>query len=397
MSDRPEPPTERPSRGRRRRRATILQRRLVQYRTTLFERLRQACDERDIELRVVYGQASPTDAKRNDDGSLDWGDEVDARWFTVRGTELLWQPCPAEARRSDLLILTQENKILSNYPHLLRRLVGSAKLGYWGHGRNLQSTDPDGWSERLKAQLSTRVDWWFAYTEQTRDLLRTDGFPDDRITVLDNAIDNESFRSDLDAVDDDRLDHNRQILDLAPDGPLALYCGSLYPDKRVDLLLDVAQRVHDGDPSFRLVVIGDGPSRPEVEAFAADRPWAHWAGVQRGVDKAAWFRLAKVYLSPGAVGLHVLDAFTAGVPMFTTTTARHGPEICYLEHDVNGFVLAPDPGPFARTVADVLAEPRRQETLVAAGRRAAERYTLTNMVTKFTDGIEAALDAPRRR
>lgn len=380
-----------------RRRVTILQRRLVQYRTTLFEQLRRECDERDIELRVVYGQASPTDARRNDAGSLDWGDEVSARWFTVRGIELLWQPCPPAARQSDLLILTQENKILSNYPHLLRRLAGSAKLGYWGHGRNLQSTNPHGLSERLKAQLLTKVDWWFAYTEQTRELLRRDGFGDDRITVLDNAIDNESFVADLAAVDEERLARNRQLLDLAPGGPLALYCGSLYPDKRVDLLLDVAQRVHAVDPTFRLVVMGDGPSRPDIEAFANGRPWVHWDGVRTGVDKAAWFRLAKAYLSPGAVGLHVLDAFTAGVPMFTTTTALHGPEICYLEHDVNGFVLEPDPALFAKAVVDVLADPERQAALVAAGRRSAQRYTLANMVTRFAEGIETALDTPRSR
>ncbi len=380
-----------------RKRCTILQRRMVQYRTTLFERLRHELDDRNIELRVVYGQPSPNDAKRNDARHLSWGDEVEARWFNVRGTELLWQPCPPDARKADLLILQQENKILSNLPHLLRRTVGSAKVGYWGHGRNLQSTDPDGLSERVKAQLITRVDWWFGYTEQTRELLHNDGYPDDRITVLDNAIDNDSFVADLAAVGDERLDELRRRIDLAPDGPLAVYCGSLYPDKRLDLLLDVARRVHEQDPSFRLVVMGDGPSRPEVEAFTETEPWAHWVGMQTGVDKAAWFRLAKVYLSPGAVGLHVLDAFTAGVPMFTTTTAMHGPEICYLDNGVNGYVLEPDPALFAKTVGEVLADPARLQSLVDAGRQAAERYTLANMITNFADGIEAAIAAPRLR
>lgn len=36
----------------------ILQHRLLHYRKKLFERLRDACAERGIELRLVHGQAS---------------------------------------------------------------------------------------------------------------------------------------------------------------------------------------------------------------------------------------------------------------------------------------------------------------------------------------------------
>ena len=374
------------------RRVTIQQRRLVRYRVTLFEQLRATLAERGVELRVVYGQASPSDAKRNDDGHLQWGDEVAARWFTIRGMELVWQPMPSDARNCDLLILTQENKILSNHRFQLLRPFTRRRVGFWGHGRDLQSKRPDGLSARFKRLLLTKVDWWFAYTEHTRRILLEDGFDDSRITVLDNAIDNDAFTTDLEAVTDDMLGRLRKRIDLAPEAPLGLYCGSLYTDKRIDLLLEVAERVHTKHPSFRLVVIGDGPSRPEVEAFAAERPWVHWVGVQQGIDKAAWFRLATVYLSPGAVGLHVLDAFAAGIPMFTTTTAKHGPEICYLEDGVNGFVLEPDAAGFAATVCEVLDEPDRLRSLVEQGRNAAERYTLANMVERFADGIEAALN-----
>lgn len=166
------------------RRVTILQRRLVRYRVGMFERLRAECEAVGIDLRVVYGQASPNDAKRNDDGHLEWGDEVSSRWFSVRGLEFLWQSCPMEARRCDLLILTQESKILSNYPFLLTRRLAFGwrglaplrgrghgtqrrpmrrQLAYWGHGRNLQSTNPEGLRERWKLLLLTKVDWWFAY------------------------------------------------------------------------------------------------------------------------------------------------------------------------------------------------------------------------------------------
>lgn len=378
-------------------RVAILQRRLVQYRVGLFERLREDCDKAGIELRVVYGQPSPADATRNDSAHLSWADEVHSRWFTVGGAELLWQPCPRTARHADLVVLTQEIKILSNYPFQLRRMIargrkGSRRVAYWGHGRNLQSASPNGVRERWKRLFTKQVDWWFAYTGETRSFLEGQGYPADRITVLDNAIDNEAFMADLAAVEDATLDELRRSIDLAPGAPLGIYCGALYTDKRVDLLAEVARRIHDGEPSFRLVVIGDGPARGELEAQLADCPWARLVGARTGIDKAAWFRLATVQISPGAVGLHVLDSFASGVPLFTTDNARHGPEIDYLDNGGNGFVVADDPDVMSKAILDLLADTERRAAVVAAARQAADRYTLANMTANFVAGIQSCLD-----
>lgn len=385
-------------RARHRPTVAILQRRLVNYRVGLFDQLRERCEEHGVELRLVYGQPSPVDAKRNDAASLPWADEVSARWFTVGGSELLWQSCPWPARTADLVVLTQENRILSNLPFLASRpFTGQRRLAYWGHGRNLQASDGDGLREKWKELLSTRVDWWFAYTGQTRDILTANGFPGERVTVLENTIDNEAFARDLASVDDATLDELRAAVDLPPDGWLGFYCGALYEDKRVDLLMDAAERIHRAEPGFRLVVVGDGPTRPQLEQLMAPHPWAHWVGARTGVEKAAWFRLADVILTPGLVGLHVLDAFAAGVPLFTTASAKHGPEIDYLDDGVNGFVLPDaDPQRFADQVLEVLRDRDRLAAVVAAGRKSADHYTLANMTENFVAGILDCVARPPR-
>lgn len=396
------------------RRVTILQRRLVRYRVGMFERLRAECEAVGIDLRVVYGQASPNDAKRNDDGHLEWGDEVSSRWFSLRGLEFLWQSCPMEARRCDLLILTQESKILSNYPFLFTRRLAFGwrglaplrgrghgrqrrpmrrQLGYWGHGRNLQSTNPDGLRERWKLLLLTKVDWWFAYNREGKRMLTDLGYPASRTTSLENAIDNEAFAADLAAITDEQLDELRAEIDLAAEAPLGLYCGALYADKRIDLLVDIATRLHDADRSFRLVVVGDGPVRADLEELLANKSWARCVGTQYGLDKAAWFRLATVQISPGAVGLHILDSFASGVPLFTTDNARHGPEIDYIDHGRNGFILEDDPDVQANAILDLLNDPPRRRAVTEAGLVDAEHYTVDNMVTNFVNGIVECLDA----
>ena len=371
----------------------ILQRRLVQYRLTLFERLRSECASRGIDLHLVYGQASAADEARKDGGALPWADEVNARWVTVAGVDLVWQPLPSHLRNSDLIIMTQENKILSNYRLLLRRALGRNKLGYWGHGVNLQSTAPEGLRERFKALLTTKIDWWFAYTQGTVDILTKAGYPADQITQLDNAIDDEKFLADLATAeaDLDTLNSLRAEIDLADGAPLGLYCGALYKEKRVDQLIEAAARIHQAIPGFRLVVIGDGPDRPQLEQLMADKPWARCVGVQTGVDKAAWFRLASVQLTPGAVGLHVLDSFLSGVPLITTRSALHGPEVDYLDHGVNGLLTDDSIEAFADEVIALLNDSDRYELMVEAGHKAAKHYTLANMVANFADGIEAAL------
>jgi glycosyltransferase involved in cell wall biosynthesis len=385
-------------RGAWRARVVITQHRLLHYRVALFERLRAAAAARGIELRLVHGQPSPTEALKNDVGRLPWADEMRNRFWRVRGVDLVWQPYPAALRDADLVVLIQENRLLSNYPWLLGLGVRPGqRVAYWGHGRNLQSTRPNGLRERWKRWFVNRVDWWFAYTATTRDrILVPDGFPAARITVLDNAIDNDQFQADLAAVTPAQVQACLARLDADAGAPVGLYCGSLYPDKRLELLLAAADIVHARQPRFRLVVIGDGPSRATVSDAAATRPWLHWAGVQRGVEKAAWFRAAGYYLSPGAVGLHVLDAFCAGLPMITTANARHGPEIAYLESGRNGFVVEDRPEVYAETLLQLMPDAARLEQIRANARRDAQRYTLANMVDHFVAGIEACLAAPPR-
>ena len=371
---------------------TILQHRLLHYRVGLLERLRTECDRFGIELHLVYGLPSPREALKRDTGRIAWAHEVKNRWLSVRGRDLLWQAMPRDLRDSDLVIVMQENRILSNYPILLGRQRGSrTKIAYWGHGKNFQSDRPTGVRERWKTYWLNKVDWWFAYTGLTRSILTSHGFPGERITCLNNAIDNEQFIADLKGVDPASLDALAKSIDLARGAPLGLYCGSLYPDKRLELLADTAERIHRAIPDFRLVVIGDGPSRVDLDKLMAGHAWAHTVGVKRDDEKAAYFKLAKLILSPGAVGLHVLDAFCAGLPMFTTANARHGPEIEYLEHDRNGFILPDNPAVFAGAVIDLLGDADRYAGVSAAARTSSQAYTLDNMVANFVGGIEACL------
>jgi glycosyltransferase involved in cell wall biosynthesis len=174
---------------------------------------------------------------------------------------------------------------------------------------------------------------------------------------------------------------------------VGLYCGSLYLDKRLELLVAAADLVQAECPDFRLAVLGDGPSQALVSQAAATRPWLHALGVQRGIAKAGWFRASQLFLSPGAVGLQVLDAFCAGLPLITTDDARHGPEMAYLVSGRNGVVTKGNPRSYADGVLRLLRDPALCNRIRAAAAEDALRYTLERMVERFVAGVERCLAA----
>lgn len=369
----------------------ILQHRLLHYRTNLFDQLRKACLARGIDLHLVHGQASRRESVKKDEGYLPWAHKVRNCFWEIGAKDIVWQPLPTDLHDSDLIVVMQESRILSNYPLLFSRLWSSRKVAYWGHGVNFQSDAPTGLRERWKRAMLSRADWWFAYTGLTRDILLASNYPKEKITVLDNAIDNERFIADLASISAEELSRLRNELDLSADGRLGIFCGSIYPDKKLDFMVKAAELIHAKLPGFRLVVIGDGPSAVELENLIKDKAWVHWVGVRKGVEKAAYFRLADVILNPGLVGLHVLDAFCAGAPMFTTNNARHSPEIAYLDHGVNGFIVADDPAVYAEAVLGLLQNKSQLEIVRKAAGDAAKKYTLDRMVSNFVAGIEGCL------
>ncbi len=269
----------------------ILQHRLLHYRTALFEQLRAACAGRGIELHLVHGQATRRERPRKDEGELPWSHRVENRVWEVGQRDWIWQPFPRRLRDADLVVIIQESRILSNYPFLLTRRFNRQKVAYWGHGANLQSDAPNGLRESWKRFLLTRVDWWFAYTQSAVELLRAAAFPAERITRLDNAIDTSRFEGDLAAVVDADLAVARQALGIGMDAPVGLYCGSLYPDKRLDLLVEATDRIHAQAPGFHCVIIGDGPSMSYLRESSASRPWLHLLGAREAGTRhctSAW-------------------------------------------------------------------------------------------------------------
>lgn len=386
------PPTPRRLTNTQRPKVVIIQRRMTHYRVPLFELMRDKLENVGVELTVVFGDPTPAEQDNMDAGTLPWGVYVPCTyWLNGR---LCWQNAHAVVQGAALVVIGQENKLVLN--HLMLLAPRHFKLAFWGHGANLQSDNPNGFKERFKRWTTYRVDWWFPYTKKSANLVTAVGFPDKRITVLNNAVDTAELHKLRHAVTPDETHALRESLGFGG-GPVGAFVGSLYPDKRLDFLFAAAEAIRREVPDFHLLILGEGPKRGKVMAWCAAHPWARWVGARFGEEKAAYMSTAQVMLNPGALGLSVMDAFACQAPLITTDCGRHGPEISYLRNGINGVMTPDDLGAYVQASVRLLRDAEDLDTLRAGCAASAVEYTVENMACNFVEGVMRCLDFPMYR
>jgi L-malate glycosyltransferase len=363
----------------------IVQRRLPHYRVPLFCDLRDRLRARHIELRLLIGKPTRSELLKQDSGVLSWAEQLPTRYFGP----LCWQPFSQQLRKAELVIVTQENRLLYNHWLLVR--PRKFKLAFWGHGGNFQRSSRSGVSERFKSWTTRRADWWFAYTSLSVARIAATGFPEDQITNVENAADTATIVTQRASVQAPEIETLRRSLSL--DGPVGVFIGSLYKEKRLAFLLEsclaIRKRVHN----FHLVIMGAGPQYSTVTAWSRQYDWLRVLGPQSGLDKVRYAMLGEVFLNPGLVGLGILDSFAFELPLFTTNCGLHSPEIAYLQSGHNGMMTEDDVDAYANTVADFIQDRERLDVLKAGCRGSASRYTIENMSRRFALGVATALAA----
>ncbi len=374
-------------------RVLIVQAIVPHYRFKLYELLYQHLLRNCIELQIAYGMPNTQQAAKHDFVDLPEpvGLKVNNYWFW--GGKVLYQPILWRMLSVDLVIVLNANGHLLNYPVSVAALLGHPKLAYWVWWKKLR-TGEKSIPERLRRQLTRAGQWWFAYTAGIRDYLLLDGMPNEQITTLNNSMDVVGFREALAAVTAVELHEFAKVNHIPIDAPIAVFCGGLYGDKRLEFLFEAVKLIHAGQPDFHLLVIGDGVMRDLVLQAANEDYRIHYFGPSFGKEKALCFRLSKLFLCPGLVGLAILDAFAAGLPMITTDIPVHSPEIEYLNDGVNGLLITDDIRTYADEIVSLLREEYRLQSLSSGALISAQQYSIESMAERFAEGIMSCLQQP---
>jgi glycosyltransferase involved in cell wall biosynthesis len=163
-------------------------------------------------------------------------------------------------------------------------------------------------------------------------------------------------------------------------GNYVLSVGRLEANKRVDL---VVRALASADRRLRLVVVGQGPLRSQLEEVAAAAGVADRVTFAGGVSEQA---LVDLYGGARAVvfppfdedyGYVTLEAFLARKPVITTADA--GGPLEFVENAVTGFVTEPTPEAIGMAMTRLVADEGLAPALGGAG------YDRVRMIT--WDGV----------
>jgi glycosyltransferase involved in cell wall biosynthesis len=242
------------------------------------------------------------------------------------------------------------------------------------HGLNLHG------QKLLNRVAHLFTDMIVAVSESAADLARSEGVADHRLKVVDNGIDVERFTADA-AL----RSAERQALGIGDDAFVIGSLGRLSPEKNHELLVRTVHAIaRNGDTT--LVLAGDGPSRVDLEALAADLGCGdrvRFLGMITEPER--FYPLLDVFVMPSkSEGLPValLEAMASGVPTVVTRVGA-------MPHVVDGcgsIVDSEDMEALATELLRLKSGPHVRKVLATAGRqKVVAQYSVDRMVATYED------------
>jgi glycosyltransferase involved in cell wall biosynthesis len=274
----------------------------------------------------------------------------------------------------DALIVEANPRYLST-PAAVRWMhkQGKPVIG-WGLG----SPPVNGFREKMRLSFLRQFDAMICYSQRGADEYARQGFPLDNLFVAHNAV--------LPMPTWPMPDRPNTF----KEKPCILFVGRLQFRKNVDLLLGACAEM-DSQP--RLVIVGDGPERDELESLAEKiYPSAEFVGAKHGAELKPYFTETDLFVLPGTGGLAVQEAMSYGLPIIVAQGDGTQEDLVRKE---NGWQITPDDfDALVSTMKDALSDVARLRKMGEESYRIVkEEINIQKMVEVFV----RALNSLRRK
>lgn len=162
------------------------------------------------------------------------------------------------------------------------------------------------------------------------------------------------------------------------DGLRLLYVGRVSREKNLEMLVDVFKELETAGHKINLVVVGDGPYRPEMEA-ALEGSSCIFTGYLEGEKLAAAYASCDLFVFPSTTdtfGNVVLEAQASGLPVIVTNCG--GPQENMLP-DITGLVVEGNDGKsLLQAVKRFAHDPQALKVMGRAARKYVEKRSFEN-------------------
>jgi glycosyltransferase involved in cell wall biosynthesis len=322
--------------------------------------------------------------------------------YTTHAREVAMPLCPglpfALARfRPDVILAEGGSNMLNSFLVLAYAKATRTPVVWWTLGevryeslslsqRAFRTVVP--WMER-------RCNAVLGYSSLALAYFDRQGYPKERQFRAVNCVDTELVETRIEAVREE-VEPLRRRLGLEGKRVL-LYVGALAPYKRLDDAIAAYARLRPRHPDLRFVIVGDGPSRKELERFAASEgaeDVIFTGQVIEGV--AAYFQIGDVFVLPGLGGLAISEAMVHGMPVIATEA--DGSELDLVEEGRNGHLLeVGDRDGLTERLDAMLSEPGRLEAMAAHSRWIiGHRHNIRTYMENVVASLEYAVGEGRR-
>jgi glycosyltransferase involved in cell wall biosynthesis len=186
------------------------------------------------------------------------------------------------------------------------------------------------------------------------------------------------------------------------DDVLLIYVGRLGPEKNLDFLLRAFNGVTQAFDHVRLLILGDGPARPELESLASSlglSACVRFEGMVPYDRLPAYLAMSDAFVTASVTEVHplsVIEAMGTGLPVLGIESPGVGDTV---EDGRTGFLTDEDAIAFAVKMTRLVTEHELRRKMGAAAREASSRYAIertTQMMLKHYDRLVHEAE-PRHR
>lgn len=200
------------------------------------------------------------------------------------------------------------------------------------------------------------------------------------ISIIPNSLNVEKFRLASKGVNQERLRIEKE------DG-IVLFVGTLNPVKGVKYLIEAFKEINLNVPKTRLLLVGDGPERRNLEDIVNDnglQEKINFIGRVGNDDVPKYMSIADVFVLPSlseSFGMVNLEAMACGLPI-VATRVDGVPEV--VKDGENGFLVEPgNPGQIAAKVIFLLKNDEAREKMGRVNKEKAKEYSLEKIIEKI--------------
>jgi glycosyltransferase involved in cell wall biosynthesis len=173
--------------------------------------------------------------------------------------------------------------------------------------------------------LHNSTDATLVPTSELRDTLAQDGYQN--LKVVARGVDTRLFHPAK------RSEKLRRLWGLVGNDLAVIYVGRISAEKNLPLVLRTFKAMQSINPNLKLVLVGDGPVRSELER---QNPGYIFAGMRTGEDLAAHYASGDIFLFPSMTetyGNVTVEAMASGLAV---VAYRYAAAAEHIEHERNG-------------------------------------------------------------